>query len=537
MPLFLTKQIISTETVPGDNIVMNPGFEEGVRSHWTIQTACEAQESANAVQGDNACRVSSRMQPWSSVAQEIRSGILIWGPGQYLISAYVKIDGDTASDQMLVVLNTHYDYTQRWFTASATINNQSYTKIEGIINIPYTVDVASCLLYLQSSAGALYDFICDDFSVRKLNGIREPIPIPTSAPPEPIKERPEKTLIGAIRWDAWLNPELPTFNLSPSEKHNYIGAQMVRSLSPQQYHFRLPYFGIVLDADSVTFPDYSQEIFDEEMRYAIETGIDYFMYCWYENGSGMDMARRFHETSPYRNQVKMSAMWDISSIPTATLDTHMLYLKQDYWQKVDGGRPLVYVNRGNFQTVLGVKRFRKACIDAGLQNPYLVGIRNFGSTPQNIKEYGLDALSDYAVGGGGANPFSYLMNLNMDRWYYDTISGVQYIPLVTTGWDRRPRIDHPVTWEGPTADKNAYIQTATPEEIATLLQKALDFNQTHKEQTGINSVLIYAWNEHDEGGWLCPTIVDTNRDGLPELDKDGNYLRDTARLKAIQQVR
>ena len=69
-----------------------------------------------------------------------------------------------------------------------------------------------------------------------------------------------------------------------------------------------------------------------------------------------------------------------------------------------------------------------------------------------------------------------------------------------------------------------------------MLQDAIDFNNERKEQSNINSVLIYAWNEHDEGGWLCPTIIDEDRDGMPELREDGTYKRDTRRLRAIQKV-
>jgi hypothetical protein len=36
-------------------------------------------------------------------------------------------------------------------------------------------------------------------------------------------------------------------------------------------------------------------------------------------------------------------------------------------------------------------------------------------------------------------------------------------------------------------------------------------------------VIIYAWNEHDEGGWLCPTW---SPDGRP----------DRRRLEAIRKV-
>jgi hypothetical protein len=42
-------------------------------------------------------------------------------------------------------------------------------------------------------------------------------------------------------------------------------------------------------------------------------------------------------------------------------------------------------------------------------------------------------------------------------------------------------------------------------------------------------VLIYAWNEFDEGGWLCPTL---SADGAPDtsrIEALGSVLRDHCR--------
>ncbi|MHB1484322.1 MAG: carbohydrate binding domain-containing protein [Saccharofermentanales bacterium] len=534
--MYLSLNISSVDAAPGANLVRNPGFENGVTANWTGQATVTLAESTQAASGSKACHALGRAQAWSSPLQDMTADIREWGPGDYIVSAYVKIDGNTQSDNMLVVLNVTYDMVHEWKTAQGTVNNQSYTKIQGTVKIDYGYELANCILYLQSSEGTVYNYFCDDFSIQKANGIKEPITPAKPEPTDPVADRPDKTLVGAIRWDAWLNPSLKTFNAPGSSSQDYIGAQMARNLSPTQYHFRMPYFGIVLNKEKITFPDYSQPIFDQEMLYAKEAGIDYFMYCWYDDGTGMDSARRFHETSKYRNDVKMSAMWDITAISDAKMKYYTDYLHESYWQKVAGGRPLLYINQGNNQTVYGVRRFREACKAAGLKNPYLVGIKNFGSTAANVKQQGLDALSDYAIGGGGANPFSYLMDTSETIWNTDLGSGVQYIPLVTTGWDRRPRIDNPVTWEGPTADKNGYIQTAEPYEIARLLQKALALNKANPGKTNINSVLIYAWNEHDEGGWLCPTIVDDDRDGLPQKKADGSNVRDTRRLQAIAKV-
>jgi hypothetical protein len=78
---------------------------------------------------------------------------------------------------------------------------------------------------------------------------------------------------------------------------------------------------------------------------------------------------------------------------------------------------------------------------------------------------------------------------------------------VTTGWEKNPRKDHPVSWE---LDHDYHRQTvfpavATPGEIAAHLGRSLEFVRRHPTICRANTVIVYAWNEHDEGGWLCPT--------------------------------
>lgn len=532
--LVLAQCVMLVFAEPSENLVSNGDFELG-EDDWKIQSNASISIEDD---GSSVCFVYGRQEAWASPSQDLTEVLNQWGPGQYELSARVKVDkeSDPGSGKMLVVLNSKFDGQQKWLQVAGTVNADGYTTIKGVVDLPYTEILESALLYLQSSDGELFDYYCDDFSVKKVNGKKEPLGMVEPYPVEAVENRPEETLVGAIRWDAWLNPELETFNAGEKSPEDYIGAQMVRSLSPTQYHFRMPYFGIVESATKITFPDYTQEIFDQEMLYAKEAGIDYFMYCWYADGSGMDTARQLHTTSQYRDDVKMTAMWDISALKGEELEKNIALLKESFWLKVADGRPVVYVNNGGNQTTFRVNEFREACMEAGLKNPYIIGIEQFGSTPANCKELGLDAFSDYAIGLGDESPYSKLAEKAKQQWLTDTLSGVQYIPLVPTGWDRRPRIDHPVSWEGPTSDKSSWTETATAEEIAALLQDAIDFNNEHKEQSNINSVLIYAWNEHDEGGWLCPTIIDEDRDGMPELREDGTYKRDTRRLRAIQKV-
>ena len=46
---------------------------------------------------------------------------------------------------------------------------------------------------------------------------------------------------------------------------------------------------------------------------------------------------------------------------------------------------------------------------------------------------------------------------------------------------------------------------------------------------------MYAWNEHDEGGWICPTIA-VDEEGRQIFDKNGNPLINRERIDAVKKV-
>ena len=79
------------------------------------------------------------------------------------------------------------------------------------------------------------------------------------AEPEIASKRP---LVGAIRWDAWHGDK------------GMAGQAVTRALSPQRYHFRLPFFARLISPNEAAIKGCSQAIVDEEIRYASPAGID-----------------------------------------------------------------------------------------------------------------------------------------------------------------------------------------------------------------------------------------------------------------------
>ena len=48
--------------------------------------------------------------------------------------------------------------------------------------------------------------------------------------------------------------------------------------------------------------------------------------------------------------------------------------------------------------------------------------------------------------------------------------------------------------------------TAAPDELAAHLRDAIEWTKANRDINPANVIIIYAWNEHDEGGWLQPTL-------------------------------
>jgi hypothetical protein len=65
--------------------------------------------------------------------------------------------------------------------------------------------------------------------------------------------------------------------------------------------------------------------------------------------------------------------------------------------------------------------------------------------------------------------------------------------------------------------------TATPGELAAHLLEALEWTKANRDLNPANAVIIYGWNEHDEGGWPLPTL---GADGKPE----------DARIRALEKI-
>lgn len=96
--------------------------------------------------------------------------------------------------------------------------------------------------------------------------------------------------------------------------------------------------------------------------------------------------------------------------------------------------------------------------------------------------------------------------------------GQKVIPSVSAGWDPRPRIETPNPWshyyensKGETKLGRLRSAETDAAEIADGVKSALLWNRQNPDAGEAKAVVIYAWNEFDEGGWICPTLSEGTR--------------------------
>lgn len=338
-------------------------------------------------------------------------------------------------------------------------------------------------------------------------------------------------IVGAIRWDAWYGPDGPVKSVETS-------------LGPPKYHFRLPWFASVTGPDKVRIDGDSGEVMEKEIAYASHAGLDYWAFVDYGDGSPMMRAFTRYLDEEDKQGIRFCFVEEghrLDGFDPANWERLVKNFKNPDYQTVLDGRPLLYVFGEPVK--IGKQEFQKlgdASEAAGLKRPYLVLM---GFHPEKdamaMTALGFDAVSTYSHGGAYAKtPKSYeamCEDIRRQQWETWQRLHIPCITFVSAGSDARPRGEHPppwVKWVGPgtpdntpPAEQKPLIDgvTATPEQLAAHLRAAIEWTRNNRDINPANAVIIYAWNENDEGGWLVPTL---GADGKP----------DTSRIEAVGRV-
>lgn len=382
---------------------------------------------------------------------------------------------------------------------------------------------------------------CEVENARKKDGTTLPV---TNSPRQLDRVRPPDIKVGAIRFDYWYRRS--TF--APIFAHAKVNP-------------RTPWFGeyeTPMSCWNSSLDD--QWVMDRDVRDMEEAGIDWVAGNWFQRpASAMSIVDSFacavdkttmsyaliihaHQatSSTYRKGTS-ELLWLACRRDLICKHLHRsTYLRVDErpvvflfsWTKWEAAWPSID------KAILEFDKLADDCVTAGLDHPYYVLLTWSGHRTAFellAQRHGIDAFSAYAHrspedGDQVSEAFPYQDAINRDeKWreeYSRNLLGLPVIPNVMTGWDPSAMWVEPSIAVEHYPHKNMdYYEHATPEEIVTNLDHAIDWLQQNPQE--FMGVLIYAWNEVLEGG----SLMETKQDGRARLEALQHYLRPNRKWK------
>ncbi|MBC7327858.1 glycoside hydrolase family 99-like domain-containing protein [bacterium] len=318
--------------------------------------------------------------------------------------------------------------------------------------------------------------------IRKADYIPEPQPVDTDV------------LIGALNCPLWESTDL--------------WKTVLRDL------WRVPVLGF--------YDELNPEVKDWEIKWAVEHGIQFFVFCWYRVNQGKAPIQTIFERpitealfkAKFLPYMKFAIMWENQNkgIAGVSDENDLLNNLLPYWietffkhpsyLKIDN-KPLLFIYRPEFlvDDLGSVENVRKAlnkmrdkCKDAGFNGLIILGEYR-GLDPNHLKlmqDLGLDYTFAYVWPIPNNPPPDVAIKTQVDYWEKTRDMGL--IPEVITlsmgwtGWQ-----DEGSIWKLP------------PKDFQTLCEKAKEFIRTlPKDQLGSRMILIDNWNEWGEGHYIMP---------------------------------
>ncbi|HOZ48791.1 MAG TPA: glycoside hydrolase family 99-like domain-containing protein [Candidatus Hydrogenedentes bacterium] len=271
------------------------------------------------------------------------------------------------------------------------------------------------------------------------------------------------------------------------------------------------------------YDEHDPEVTDWEIKWAVEHGIGFFVYCWYRAEQGgpveMRLGHAIHEGlfyARYRDYFKFCIMWEnqwrghsgVSS--EQDLFENLLpfwideYFKNPGYVVIDN-KPLLFIYRpeyviedlgGAAEARTAFEGMRQACRDAGFDGLYILGEdRGTARGPlERMVDLGLDYSFSYCwpVPDDPDGPTA----IAAQERYWQVRKDFGIIPdllTVSMGWDSTPWHYSYSKWR------------LTPDEFATACRKADAFmNSLPADSLASQVVLLDNWNEFGEGHYIAP---------------------------------
>jgi len=347
-----------------------------------------------------------------------------------------------------------------------------------------------------------------------------------------------RPLLGVIRWDMYSgNPEI-----TQKQEFGFV--------KPEEYWWRAPFFvrrtgdpGHPLAFNPEFSLDALQEAMDQEIRFAASCGIDYWAFGFERSDRNWGIRYNLdaYLKSPLKSEIGFCVIANAPAVgnlkrwepPDTVYDPAFVFeewrgyvrefvalMQEPSYQRVLDGRPLIYVyqpeglakrlgdGEGFGELAKAMQHLREAAQVAGVGNPYVVCMME-GERHRELLQRGIaDAVTLYHYRHGPVGqdlPYKRLWPSIRSQVLEQRFAGEDVpivVPLMSgANWVPRYRVM-------PQIFPNWNWLEPEPGELGAHLAAGLDYVAEHPAKCPANSVLMYAWNEHSEGGFLCPLMGD-----------------------------
>jgi hypothetical protein len=277
--------------------------------------------------------------------------------------------------------------------------------------------------------------------------------------------------------------------------------------------------------------DDTVEIMQKQIDVCADHGIGFWAFDWYYPGSKAKTNPRnnalgFYLQAPNCQRLKFCILvvnhkgynigpkdWD------ACCDRWIELFRKPTHLRLDGRPLLIFFSPNDLQKAFGdpaaVRKafgsLRAKAKKAGLPGVSIAACTSARARLGDLARSGYDLLTGYNysggwMNGGGSQPFQKLIEGSariFDQFAEKT--PLPYVPVITAGWDRRP-------WEKgklPPEKMSVWYPDRSPKLVEDFVRQGVRWLDKHPDKTTPQRLLlIYAWNENGEGGYLTPTAKD-----------------------------
>ena len=316
----------------------------------------------------------------------------------------------------------------------------------------------------------------------------------------------------------------------PPEHGDYIVGMQSCNMWKEGSHFGWDWINPFEERHSYMgfYDEGSPEVKDWEIKWMLEHGIDYELFCWYRPPAGNNQPIKYprnayalHEgfmNTRYKDRINFAIAWENGSIGVSGSQDFRenvvpfwmeQYFKDPSYLVVDN-KPVVSIYnfsrlKEGFGSVEGIRAemdyLRQACIDEGFDGCIiLMSSSTMSETEmQEMSDAGIDCIYNYSWGQSAAVVETQMANLEKQR----DLGGVDMMVTMSMGRDDTP-------WE-----RNAG-GFASVEDFRRLVEWSEDtfIPSLPADSLGKRFVMFGNWNEYGEGHFLSPT----NLHGFEYLD-------------------